>query len=114
MAVTAELWQTKVGEAAEAQRMLERAVADSAEQRRFNEAILNSVDVGLLALDAQGRVHSMNPRQQRFMALAYPDGHEGSPDRKGFTYAADGFTELARRGAADRGEPSTARPCATT
>lgn len=96
VAVTAELWQTKVGEAAEAQRMLERAVADSAEQRRFNEAILNSVDVGLLALDAQGRVHSMNPRHQRFIELAYPDGHDGSPDQKGFTYAADGFTELAR------------------
>lgn len=96
VAVTAELWQTKVGEAAEAQRMLERAVADSAEQRRFNEAILNSVDVGLLALDAQGRVHSMNPRHQRFIELAYPDGHDGSPEQKGFTYAADGFTELAR------------------
>jgi two-component system, OmpR family, phosphate regulon sensor histidine kinase PhoR len=96
VAVTAELWQTKVVEAAEAQRMLERAVADSAEQRRFNEAILNSVDVGLLALDRQGRVHSMNPWHQRFMALAYPDGHDGSPDQKGFTYAADGFTELAR------------------
>jgi signal transduction histidine kinase len=96
VAMTAELWQTKVVEAAEAQRMLERAVADSAEQRRFNEAILNSVDVGLLALDAQGRVHSMNPRHQRYMELAYPDGHDGSADQKGYTYAADGFTELAR------------------
>jgi two-component system, OmpR family, phosphate regulon sensor histidine kinase PhoR len=96
VAVTAELWQSKVGEAAEAQRMLERAVADSAEQRRFNEAILKSVDVGLLALDADGRVHSMNPRHQRFIELAYPGGHDGTPDQKGFTYAADGFTELAR------------------
>jgi two-component system, OmpR family, phosphate regulon sensor histidine kinase PhoR len=96
VAVTAELWLSKVGEAAEAQRMLERAVADSAEQRRFNEAILESVDVGLLALDAQGRVHSMNPRHQRFMELAYPDGHDGTPDQKGYTFGADGFTELAR------------------
>ncbi|MGZ4595186.1 MAG: sensor histidine kinase [Actinomycetes bacterium] len=96
VAVTAELWQSKVVEAADAQRMLERAVADSAEQRRFNEAILNSVDVGLLALDAQGRVYSMNPRHQRFMELAYPQGHDGSPDHTGYTYASDGFTELAR------------------
>jgi len=96
VAMTAELWHTKVVEAADAQRMLERAVADSAEQRRFNEAILKSVDVGLLALDAKGRVHSMNPRHQRFMELAYPEGHDGSPDHKGYTYAADGFTELAR------------------
>jgi two-component system, OmpR family, phosphate regulon sensor histidine kinase PhoR len=94
--VTAELWQTKVGEAAEAQRMLERAVADSAEQRRFNEAILNSVDVGLLALDGHGRVYSMNPRHERFMELAYPEGHDGSPDQKGYTFGPDGFTELAR------------------
>jgi len=96
VAVTAELWQTKVVEAADAQRMLERAVSDSAEQRRFNEAILKSVDVGLLALDARGRVHSMNQRHQRFMELAYPGGHDGSADQKGFTYAADGFTELGR------------------
>lgn len=96
VAVTAELWQAQVTQAADAQRMLERAVADSAEQRRFNEAILNSVDVGLLALDAKGRVHSMNPRQERFMELAYPQGHDGSPDLKGHTFAADGFTELAQ------------------
>jgi two-component system, OmpR family, phosphate regulon sensor histidine kinase PhoR len=96
VAVTAELWQKKVVEAAEAQRMLERAVTDSAEQRRFNEAILNSVDVGLLALDAHGRVYSMNPRHQRFMELAYPGGHDGTPGQKGYTYAPDGFTELAR------------------
>ncbi|HET6167133.1 MAG TPA: ATP-binding protein [Marmoricola sp.] len=96
VAVTADLWHTKVVEAADAQRMLERAVADSAEQRRFNEAILNSVDVGLLTLDANGAVHSMNPRHQRFMELAYPDGSDGSTDQKGYTYAADGFTELAR------------------
>ena len=80
VAITADLWLNKVGEAAEAQRMLERAVADSAEQRRFNEAILNSVDVGLLTLDANGQVHSMNPRHQRFMELAYPQGHDGSPN----------------------------------
>jgi len=41
-------------------------------------------------------VHSMNPRHQRFMELAYPQGHDGSPDQKGYTFAADGFTELAR------------------
>jgi signal transduction histidine kinase len=96
VALAAELWQNKVVEAADAQRMLERAVADSADQRRFNEAILNSVDVGLLALDAHGRVHSMNPRHERFMELAFPDGHDGSPDQKGFTFGPDGFTELAR------------------
>ncbi|MFL6024870.1 MAG: ATP-binding protein [Marmoricola sp.] len=90
--VTAEMWQTKVAEAADAQRMLERAVGDSADQRRFNEAILNSVDVGLLALDAEGRVHSVNPRYQRFLEAV---GADGSLDRVGRTFGPDGFTELA-------------------
>lgn len=92
VAVTAEMWQQKVGEAADAQRMLERAVADSADQRRFNEAILNSVDVGLLALDREGRVHSVNPRYQRFLETV---GADGSLDRVGRTFGPDGFTELA-------------------
>ncbi|MCW2854816.1 MAG: sensor histidine kinase [Marmoricola sp.] len=91
--VTADMWQSKVAEAADAQRMLERAVGDSAEQRRFNEAILNSVDVGLLALDAGGRVHSMNPRHQRFLETV--GGIEGPLDRAGRTFGPDGFTELA-------------------
>lgn len=96
VAVTAEMWFAKVDEAAEAQRMLERAVADSADQRRLNEAILNSVDVGLLALDAHGRVSSMNPRQAKLVELGYPEGYEDVGQHKGFVYAADGFTELAR------------------
>ena len=91
--VTAEMWQGKVAEAADAQRMLERAVGDSADQRRFNEAILNSVDVGLLALDGEGRVHSVNPRYQRFLETA--GGSDGSLDRVGRTFGPDGFTELA-------------------
>jgi len=92
VAVTAEIWEGQVDEAAEAQRMLERAVADSADQRRFNEAILNSVDVGLLALDRDGRVHSVNPRYRRFLETA---GADGSLDRVGRTFGPDGFTELA-------------------
>ena len=91
--VTAEMWQNKVAEAADAQRMLERAVGDSADQRRFNEAILNSVDVGLLALDGEGRVHSVNPRYQRFLETA--GGSDGALDRVGRTFGPDGFTELA-------------------
>ncbi len=91
--VTADMWQSKVAEAADAQRMLERAVGDSAEQRRFTEAILNSVDVGLLALDAQGRVHTINPRHQRFLEAVA--GAEGPLDQPGRTFGPDGFTELA-------------------
>lgn len=92
VAVTAEMWQGKVAEAADAQRMLERAVGDSADQRRFNEAILNSVDVGLVALDRHGRVHSVNPRHQRFLDTV--GGGDGF-DEVGRTFGPDGFTALA-------------------
>lgn len=93
VAVTAELWQSKVAEAAEAQRMLERAVGDSADQRRFNEAILSSVDVGLVALGADGEVHSANPRHQRFVELVSQAG--GRLDQEGRTFGPDGFSVLA-------------------
>ncbi|RNL64971.1 sensor histidine kinase [Nocardioides marmoriginsengisoli] len=91
--VTAEMWQSKVTEAADAQRMLERAVADSADQRRFNEAILNSVDVGLVALDARGAVHSVNPRHQRFLETS--GAADGQLDQLGRTFGPDGFNALA-------------------
>ncbi|HEX4190420.1 MAG TPA: ATP-binding protein [Marmoricola sp.] len=93
VAVTAEMWQSKVVEAADTQRMLERAVGDSADQRRFNEAILNSVDVGLVALDAEGRVHSVNPRHQRFLEAV--GDRDGTLDRVGSTFGPDGFSVLA-------------------
>lgn len=95
VSVTAELWQSKVVEAAEAQRMLERAVADSADQRRFNEAILNSVDVGLLALDANGAVHSINPRHRRFLETM--GRSDGLLDQVGRTFGPDGFSALAEQ-----------------
>lgn len=90
--VTAEMWSTKVSEAADSQRMLERAVADSADQRRFNEAILNSVDVGLVALDAKGRVQSVNPRHQRFLETS--GAADGQLDQVGRAFGPDGFTVL--------------------
>lgn len=92
VAVTAEMWQGKVAEAADAQRMLERAVGDSADQRRFTEAILNSVDVGLVALDRHGKVHSTNPRHQRILDSV--GGGEASLDAVGRTFGPDGFTAL--------------------
>jgi two-component system phosphate regulon sensor histidine kinase PhoR len=95
VSVTAELWQTKVAQAADAQRMLERAVSDSADQRRFNEAILDSVDVGLLALDARGEVHSINPRHRRFLeSMGWSDG---ILDQVGRTFGPDGLRALSEQ-----------------
>ena len=52
-------------------------MADVIEQRRLTRTIVNGVDVGLVAIDADGAYDSMNPRHEEFMALAYPDGPRG-------------------------------------
>ena len=68
---------------AAARSRLERAMTDVIEQRRLTRTIVNSVDVGLVAIDASGAYDSMNPRHEEFMALAYPDGHGGMAGQTG-------------------------------
>ena len=60
---------------------------DAIEQRRLTRTIVNGVDVGLVAIDAQGVYDSMNPRHEEFMKLAYPSGHGGRAGQVGFAYA---------------------------
>ena len=57
---------------------LEAASTTIAEQQRFADAILDTVDVGLVLLDNTGGVRTMNQRHQDFMLLAFPDGHEST------------------------------------
>ena len=71
-------------------------MADAIEQRQLTKTIVNGVDVGLVAIDAKGAYDSMNPRHEDFMALAYPDGHDGQAGQLGWVFAADGTTFLAR------------------
>jgi signal transduction histidine kinase len=66
------------------------------EQRRFAEAILDTVDVGLVLLDHTGAYRNLNKRHQDFMRLAYPDGHGGVAGQLGYVFAADGTTLLGR------------------
>ena len=75
---------------------LAAALATIEHQRRFSDAILDTVDVGLVLLDADGTYRAMNRRHQAFMRLAYPDGHAGRAGQLGHVYAADGTTPLAR------------------
>ncbi len=96
VAFTARLWQVQAAEARTSTRRLAAAMADVMEQRRLTEGIISTVDVGLVALDAYGRYDSMNPRQQDFMELAFPSGHDGYAGQAGFVYAADGVTLLDR------------------
>ena len=57
---------------------LEAASTTIAEQQRFADAILDTVDVGLVLLDNTGGVRTMNQRHQDFMLLAFPEGHEST------------------------------------
>ncbi len=75
---------------------LERAMDDAIEQRRLTRTIVNGVDVGLVAIDAQGAYDSMNPRHEDFMDLAFPAGHGGMAGQVGFVYGSDGVTTLSR------------------
>ncbi|MEP7739839.1 HAMP domain-containing sensor histidine kinase [Nocardioides sp. 31GB23] len=65
-------------------------------QRRTAEAILDTVDVGLLLLDEQGRYVGRNKRHEDFMALAFPDGHDGTAGQLGQVRHADAVTVMAR------------------
>ncbi len=65
-------------------------------QRRVSDAILDSVDVGLVLLDRSGAYQSINRRHRDFMRLAYPDGHEGRAGQVGNVYGPDAITLLTR------------------
>src|SRR4051812_3929913 len=95
VAFVAELWKAQFEKSRSTTARLELAMADVIEQRRLTRTIVNGVDVGLVALDAQGAYDSTNPRHEEFMSLAYPDGHAGQAGQEGFVYAADGVTVLS-------------------
>ena len=53
------------------------------------QAILDSVSVGLLLVDADGTYSAWNRRQQELLDIAFPDGHGGRAGQSGFVYDAD-------------------------
>lgn len=77
------------------QRLLE-AVAAVERERQKAHAILDSTDVGLVLLDGDGGYEQMNRRHHDFLALAFPEGHQGVAGQLGAVYAEDGFRVLAR------------------
>jgi two-component system phosphate regulon sensor histidine kinase PhoR len=67
---------------------------DAAEETAYDlrskgQAILESVSVGLLLVDADGTYSAWNRRQQEFLDIAFPDGHGGRAGQTGFVYDAD-------------------------
>ena len=81
----------------EARRKLAVAQATIDQQRRRTEAVHDTVDVGLVLLDAEGNYQTVNRRHRDFMRLAYPNGHHGSAGQPGEVYAEDGTTPLSEQ-----------------
>lgn len=75
---------------------LTRAMEVIDRQSRQAQAILDTVDVGLVLVDSSGRYERTNRRHTDFVALAYPDGHDGRAGQLGLVFAADATTLLTR------------------
>jgi signal transduction histidine kinase len=97
IAVALEQARSGLAQARHKHVQLAQALATIEDQRRFSDAILDTVDVGLVLLDADGTYRAMNRRHRAFMARGYPDGHAGRAGQLGHVYAtADGTTPLVR------------------
>ena len=94
VAGTTQLWERQNHELEEQGHRLEQALAEALASRALNEAIVTTVDVGLVALDRHGRYKVVNPRHHDFLDLAHPDGHRGVAGQAGFSFAADRLTPL--------------------
>lgn len=71
------------------------AAEDAAfETQRTSQAILESVSVGLLLVDADGTYSTWNRRQQELLDIAFPDGHGGRAGQRGFVYDAEQQEQL--------------------
>ena len=65
---------------------LEAAEAALTSEQRKIAALIDSVPVGLVMLDATGTHHAWNARHDHYARLAYPDGHTGSSGQPGFVF----------------------------
>jgi two-component system phosphate regulon sensor histidine kinase PhoR len=72
---------------------LEHAATTITQQRRFGDAMFETVDVGLALLDATGAVLTTNKRHEDFMRLAHPEVSGDSPVSL-FVFGVDGLTPL--------------------
>jgi signal transduction histidine kinase len=89
-----EMWAGQNRRLEEQGRRLLEALDEARESRALSAAIISTVDVGLLALDDDGGYRAVNPRQEQFLALAYPTGHRGRAGQAGYVYGPDRVTPL--------------------
>lgn len=85
-----------VTEQREAEQRLTAANAELEHERQTLEAIFETVNVGLLLIDRDGRYERMNRRHQETMSLPFPDGHGGEAGQLGHVYRLDGKTLMGR------------------
>jgi two-component system phosphate regulon sensor histidine kinase PhoR len=90
---------------------LSAALASLGEEQERAAAVVDTVDVGLGVVGADGSYTSLNPRHAELMAIAYPAGHQGRIGEPGEIYAADNQTRINHSELpsvlAMRGEPCT-------
>ncbi|WP_372729993.1 sensor histidine kinase [Nocardioides sp.] len=95
IAVSREAAQAGELRAEERGAALTEALATIEHQRRMAEAILESVDVGLVLLDREGNYQQTNRHHRQSLHLAFPGGHHGHAGEAGHIYAADGVQSLS-------------------
>lgn len=66
----------------------------SGRRERLMHAIVNAVDVGVLAIDENGKEILMNRRQQQIHRLGVPDGEEDAAEAELLVYSDGGTTLL--------------------
>ena len=111
MALTAREWSAQRTDLEQQGQQLAGALATLRSHRQVNEAIVRSVDVGLLTLGPDGLYVSTNPQLDHFLDIAFPDGHRGWAGQLGAVYAEDNKTLLTEQEMpsirARNGEPFT-------
>ena len=68
---------------------LDAAEAAADDVQRKAVALFESVNVGLLVIDADGTYGPYNRRQKEFLDIAFPGGHGGRSGQDGFVYDAE-------------------------
>ncbi len=73
---------------------LAEALREVGRERARSDVILDTVDVGLVLLDGDGRFERVNRQQEAVLELSHPGGHLGVAGQRGHVYGADGTTPL--------------------
>ncbi|WP_323959208.1 PAS domain-containing sensor histidine kinase [Arthrobacter sp. JZ12] len=73
---------------------LQQLLQRSARNERLLNATVNTVDVGLLAIDADGHDILFNRRQREIHRIGMPPGREDAPEKDLLLFRADGITPI--------------------